>query len=156
MLSSTDGAMWISGGVLHVQPAIPALAPCVSGDWHCSLNDPRTMSGRRLREAVKRVSCWQDVSPECSLSGTSHFLILLFSPRLLPSGVMFHRCFLLTIASDLFCMCFLHAGETNILLIWNKPIEFQSIKPKQANSTGIQAQLMLAGVVSLVGRGSAT
>lgn len=58
MLSSAANAVWISGGVLHVQPGILALAPCISGDWHCSLNTPRTMSGRRLREAVKRVSYW--------------------------------------------------------------------------------------------------
>lgn len=38
--------------------ACQASDPCISGYWCHSLNVPRTMSGRRLREAVKSVSCW--------------------------------------------------------------------------------------------------
>lgn len=112
MLSSAANAVWISGGVLHVQPGILALAPCISGDWHCSLNTPRTMSGRRLREAVKSVSCWGFPPSRLELlfSGASWFF-----PPLPPAGLtgpVSHRCFLLPFSSDRFSICFL-TGRRN-------------------------------------------
>lgn len=106
--------------VLCGEPVTPTLAPSISVGWHCSLHIPRTMSGRRLREAVKSVSCQKRVFLRMHCTWNSTFL----DPSdlsLILSQLVSSRALLLMVPSLSLCM--------HLLIIQEK----WTSSPKEAN-----------------------